>query len=396
MKSSNHHLCVIRVVRISYSSVQSISNEDLGVRRVSAKFVPKLLSADQNDKRASVAQDLLDCVKNEENFLKPLRRPLSSLCRFLKARDWDIDVAEKALKATIEYRRTVKPLEVDCQWCHDRPGYHSIRQVGFDELGRPVIYSSFIQTTARKITVEDSIRHVTYLIENAKVTMRPGVTTWVFIIDCTGLRLPLCNPRLGYGVTQIMSNHYPERLGMVICLNHSPVFQGVWRAIKAFLHPNTVAKMLLIRSRSKVQQTFSKYFSPELTQWLLEEIRLNKQKPFPASQRTFWNKPAKNGDHDPRGCASYVANFIEPYSEKSLILIPGFHKPHPTILDSIRGVLDSDKEASLDSSELESNSPLPADEEDTLSYSDDELSNMADITIDEEFQIPKDSIPIRS
>ena len=39
------------------------------------------------------------------------------------------------------------------------------------------------------------------------------------------MTLPSCNPKLGYSVTQIMSTHYPERLGLAICVNHSPVFQ---------------------------------------------------------------------------------------------------------------------------------------------------------------------------
>ncbi|BFZ02340.1 hypothetical protein BsWGS_05379 [Bradybaena similaris] len=55
---------------ISFGSVQAILTEDLGMRRVSAKFVPKLLSADQKDNWVSAAADLIDCVENNENFLK--------------------------------------------------------------------------------------------------------------------------------------------------------------------------------------------------------------------------------------------------------------------------------------------------------------------------------------
>lgn len=60
------------------------------------------------------------------------------------------------------------------------------RQVGFDEVGRPVIYSNFAQATVRHNTTEDSVCHCTYLIENAERTMKPGVSTWVFVIDFTG------------------------------------------------------------------------------------------------------------------------------------------------------------------------------------------------------------------
>ena len=59
------------------------------------------------------------------------------------------------------------------------------RQVGFDLLGRPVIYSCFVQATAVP-TVEDTVSHCTYLIENAQKVMENGVSTWVFILDCRG------------------------------------------------------------------------------------------------------------------------------------------------------------------------------------------------------------------
>lgn len=65
--------------------------------------------------------------------------------------------------------------------------WHDQRQVGFDEMGRPVIYACFTQASAIKTTVEDNIAHITYLIENAKRTMKEGITTWVFVMDCTGL-----------------------------------------------------------------------------------------------------------------------------------------------------------------------------------------------------------------
>ncbi|GBM15927.1 hypothetical protein AVEN_270597-1 [Araneus ventricosus] len=54
--------------RISYCSVQFILTEDLGMRRAIAKFLPKLLSADQKEDQLSAALNLLECADNEENF----------------------------------------------------------------------------------------------------------------------------------------------------------------------------------------------------------------------------------------------------------------------------------------------------------------------------------------
>jgi histone-lysine N-methyltransferase SETMAR len=56
-------------IGLSFGSVQSILTEDLGMRRVSAKFVPKLLSSDQKEARVSAASDFLECVENDRNFV---------------------------------------------------------------------------------------------------------------------------------------------------------------------------------------------------------------------------------------------------------------------------------------------------------------------------------------
>lgn len=241
-----------------------------------------------------------------------------TIVRFLKSRDWHLDEAEQMLTETVEYRRKRHPQTLDCLWCHNRPGFHSMRQVGHDEAGRPVLYANFAQASTIKNTTEDSVAHVTYLIENAKRTMAPGVSTWVFVIDCTGMTLSSCNPKLGYGVTNVLSKHYPERLGLVICLNHSPVFNGVWKAMKKFLHPQTAAKVCLVRSKAKMAELFSELFCPELSAWLLTEITLNKQKPLPESQQEFWNplpggKAGCEEGHDPRGCPAYVRQYIDTF-----------------------------------------------------------------------------------
>ena len=58
-------------------------------------------------------------------------------------------------------------------------------------------------------------------------------TVYPFFLFSSGMSLPSCNPKLGYGISQIFSNYYPERLGMIICLHHNPIFHGVWNAIKS-------------------------------------------------------------------------------------------------------------------------------------------------------------------
>lgn len=57
--------------------VQSIITEDLGMRHMSAKFEPKLLSVSEKDTRVSVAKDLPGCFKNDKNILKTFQKLLN-------------------------------------------------------------------------------------------------------------------------------------------------------------------------------------------------------------------------------------------------------------------------------------------------------------------------------
>lgn len=57
-------------LNISTGSCHSIFTNDLGMRRVAAKFVPKLLNFDQKQNRINVANELLDSIRDEPNLLQ--------------------------------------------------------------------------------------------------------------------------------------------------------------------------------------------------------------------------------------------------------------------------------------------------------------------------------------
>jgi hypothetical protein len=54
---------------VSIGSVRAILNADLVLRRVSMKFMPKLLMMEQKQLRLEIAQNMLDCVESDSNFL---------------------------------------------------------------------------------------------------------------------------------------------------------------------------------------------------------------------------------------------------------------------------------------------------------------------------------------
>ncbi|UYV68440.1 K02A2.6-like [Cordylochernes scorpioides] len=57
-------------LNISIGSCHSIFIKDLGMRRVAAKFVPKLLNCDQKQHRMNIANEMLDSVRDDSNLLQ--------------------------------------------------------------------------------------------------------------------------------------------------------------------------------------------------------------------------------------------------------------------------------------------------------------------------------------
>ncbi|KAK4468187.1 hypothetical protein MN116_008347 [Schistosoma mekongi] len=273
-----------------------------------------------------------------------------TLTRFLVARNYVVNDAFEQLKTAVEWRREFQPLTVQCKWCHETPGFHSVRQVGFDREGRPLMYACFAQCQTLKNSPDDVICHMVYLIEHAKRSIQTSVNNMIFIIDCTGFSLSCCNLKIGKKFIQTFANCYPEVLYQFILINHSRLFHSLWKTIKCFIDPNTVKKVKLIR-KDKFNEFFTTMFTNETVQWLLDEITLNKQINLSDIQLQFWHTHSiQCNQHDPRGTQQYIKQCIEPLNQliqlnKQLIQLDynnlnvSIHMPHPNIMDCINHTL---------------------------------------------------------
>ena len=63
---------IVAEVGISTGSVHSILTEDLNLRRVSAKFVPKLLTEQQKELRKEISEDMLDLANHDPEFIETI------------------------------------------------------------------------------------------------------------------------------------------------------------------------------------------------------------------------------------------------------------------------------------------------------------------------------------
>ncbi|WAR12894.1 PITC-like protein [Mya arenaria] len=247
-----------------------------------------------------------------------------TLRRYLLARDWDVSAAEKQLRLTLQWRRETKPQHIVCAVCQKQPGAHAMRQVGFDKQGRPVFYSSFSQCSTQHHSAEGALQHTIYMLENAARSADNGSQSNIWVTSC--------NPKLALAVEHVVTNHYPERLGAFIAVNHGALFQTFWAAVKGFICQRTASKLRVHRHQHKIDEELNEHFPDELKSWLTEEISRNKSHPIAESQKSFWKK---SDDHDPRGCDSYVKGYLDNFNVSDYKESKTMYLPHHNILETL-------------------------------------------------------------
>jgi histone-lysine N-methyltransferase SETMAR len=60
---------IAEVVKVGYGTCQRVLTEELGMHRVTAKFVPRILTADQKQQHVNVCTELRQLASNDETFL---------------------------------------------------------------------------------------------------------------------------------------------------------------------------------------------------------------------------------------------------------------------------------------------------------------------------------------
>jgi len=210
------------------------------------------------------------------------------LCRWLRAREYDIEKAFQMLYEHIEWRVTegVSKLremtESEVLGC-DRNKVltmcpHWIG--GFDSLKRPYVFHQYATlntaTLLEYTTLNHLFRHHIWVQENlSRIVALQGkkngfvVECWCTVLDLKGMGMRTVTSafmEMVKAFSAIDQNHYPERNGGVYILNTPSAFPFVWRGVKALMNPRTTSKINIYAS--------SKVFSPVLVDLLGESSLL--------------------------------------------------------------------------------------------------------------------------
>lgn len=210
-------------------------------------------------------------IKDLRTTIGPLFGRASKFCtdaclrRYLEARNWNLEKAKKMLEDTLEWRSNYKPEKI----CWDDVAHEGetgkVSRANFvDRSGRPVLIMRPGKQNTK--TGDGNVRHLVYLIENAILNLPDGQEQMSWLIDFTGYSINASNIQLKTtrDIVNVLQNHYPERLAIVVLYNPPKMFQALFKVLSYFIDPKTYLKIKFVYPNDKDSiEVMKSYFDTE-------------------------------------------------------------------------------------------------------------------------------------
>ncbi|ODQ56558.1 Sec14 cytosolic factor [Saitoella complicata NRRL Y-17804] len=189
-----------------------------------------------------------------------------SMCRFLRARKWDINLAKEMFLNCEKWRREFGVDEIAKNFQYPEKEavskYYPQYYHKTDKDGRPVYIEQLGGIDLKKMyeitTQERMMQNLVYEYEKFVDPRLPAcsrkagklIETSCTILDLKGVGITSISSVYGYvkQASQISSDYYPERLGKMFLINAPWGFSGAWKMVAKLLDPATVAKINILGS----------------------------------------------------------------------------------------------------------------------------------------------------
>ncbi|KAI5641758.1 CRAL/TRIO domain-containing protein [Phthorimaea operculella] len=193
------------------------------------------------------------------------------LLRWLRARQWDPEAAEKMLRDSMAWREKwgIDTTLQTWQAPEVLEKHFPSGSPGFDKEGSPVIIVPFVgldawgllHSISKTDVIKMVLRHLENYLETAKkqaATHGPAALKVTVIFDLEGfiMRQYAWKPaaEMVFTLLQIYEANYPEILKTCFIVNAPKVFSLAYNVIKKFIHEYTISKIKIFSTDTKKWQ----------------------------------------------------------------------------------------------------------------------------------------------
>eukprot|EP00521_Asterionellopsis_glacialis_P016113 CAMPEP_0195292808 /NCGR_PEP_ID=MMETSP0707-20130614/10903_1 /TAXON_ID=33640 /ORGANISM="Asterionellopsis glacialis, Strain CCMP134" /LENGTH=258 /DNA_ID=CAMNT_0040353377 /DNA_START=63 /DNA_END=836 /DNA_ORIENTATION=- len=204
-------------------------------------------------------------LEADDSLIEPLRKKLlhefstevvdkelndEALSRYLVARNNDFDKTFKMAKGAIQWRLEKKPEEIIVSDFKTANEQGSWRFAGYAKNGWPIIHATARLWDPAKYTVDEYVSMVAFFMETNVKRMdpsRPDAAKHFAIFDMKDMSFLKSDLKKIRQLLKIVSDYYPERLGVSVIINANLVTDYLWRFSQMLLDQRTIDKVRLFR-----------------------------------------------------------------------------------------------------------------------------------------------------
>ncbi|KAJ1666853.1 hypothetical protein EV178_001937 [Coemansia sp. RSA 1646] len=183
--------------------------------------------------------------------------PDSWVLRFLRARKWDVDEALCMIRKTLVWR-TGQAIDEVAYYGESALHHHTMDSgLAFactrDNLGNPVYVVRVRVNFAQNRNIVAIKRFLCWQIETSQLLSGGEADGRVTILfDLAGFSRENIDLALVRTLITLLSNYYPETLGILILHVNSWVFSGIWSLISPFIDPVVKSKIVMARNAKEI------------------------------------------------------------------------------------------------------------------------------------------------
>ncbi|ODM91443.1 SEC14-like protein 2 [Orchesella cincta] len=211
--------------------------------------------------------------KLPENFMKQD----IYLIRFLRAKSFDVNMAENLLLDDIKWRKENSISRIHEEDFSDVEEDYKAYVESFDREGKPIITANFGDWDIRKAVISGRMRRLEHYIDRTfEIATRKvrqlqaqgkNVTQWDYIINMNNYNVLQhgCVPCLPFYIYLVNSyeKHFPGNADKIMLINTPPVFEVVLSVIRPLMSPLTRRALKVYnQDKSQWQPQLFKYVSP--------------------------------------------------------------------------------------------------------------------------------------
>ncbi|GAM28095.1 hypothetical protein SAMD00019534_112710 [Acytostelium subglobosum LB1] len=195
------------------------------------------------------------------------REWLTDMCclRYLRARDYDLTQSFNMLKKTLAWRRDYKPWEITAEHLSFEAATGKQYVNGKIKDGKPVIYMRPSRENTK--THDRQIQLMVYTLERAieQMDAANGVEQVALMIDFSGYSMFNMPPTsVSKQCLDILSDHYPERLGYAFIIDPPYIFNIFWNFVSPFINKHTSKKIHFLKGEKLRRNILSQHFDEQV------------------------------------------------------------------------------------------------------------------------------------